>query len=133
MTPLLAYAPYLIVLAVAGSLLLESLVYVSAVYEVYRNRARNTHQLWRRVLSSRLAPRITVLMPSYNEEVWITDSVARTLALRYPDIEVIVINDGSTDSTMERLHDAFDLVDVLPIYQKRLETCLLYTSPSPRD
>ncbi len=122
MTPLLAYAPYLIVLAVAGSLLLESLVYVSAVYEVYRNRARNTHQLWRRVLSSRLAPRITVLMPSYNEEVWITDSVARTLALRYPDIEVIVINDGSTDSTMERLNDAFDLVDVLPIYQKRLET-----------
>ncbi len=122
MTELLGYAPYLLVLSVVGSLLLESLVYLSAVYELYRSRARNNHQIWRRVLGSRLAPRITVLMPSYNEEVWITDSVARTLALRYPDLEVIVVNDGSSDSTMELLEEAFDLVDVLPIYQKRIET-----------
>ena len=122
MTELLSYAPVLIAVAVVGSLLLESLLYVSSVYEISRNRARDSHQLWRRVLASPLAPRITVLMPAYNEEVWITDSVARTLALRYPDIEVIVINDGSSDTTMERLHDAFDLADILPIYQKRIET-----------
>ncbi len=122
MITVLTHAPYLIVIAVAGSLLLESMIYLSAVYEIYRGRARNHHQLWRRVLGSRLAPRVTVLMPSFNEEVWITDSVARTLALRYPDIEVIVINDGSTDSTMEKLIETFDLVDVLPIYQKRIDT-----------
>lgn len=122
MTELLSYAPWLIVIAVAGSLTLETLVYAAAIYEVHRSRARDSHQLWRRVLGSRLAPRITVLMPSFNEEVWITDSVTRTLALRYPDIEVIVINDGSTDSTMEKLTNTFDLIDVLPIYQKRIDT-----------
>ena len=122
MTQLLSFAPYLVAVAVVGSLLLETLLYGSAVYEIYRNRARDGHQLWRRVIASPLAPRITVLMPSFNEEVWITDSVARALALRYPEIEVIVINDGSTDQTMERLHETFDLADVLPIYQKRIET-----------
>ena len=119
---ILSNAPLLVAIAVVGSLLLETMLYVSAIYESRRNKARDSHQLWRRVLASPLAPRITVLMPAYNEEVWIADSVTRTLALRYPDIEVIVINDGSSDSTMERLHETFDLVDTLPIYQKRLET-----------
>lgn len=119
---ILSYAPYIIAVAVVGSLLLETLLYGSAIYEIYRNRARQSHQLWRRVLASPLAPKITVLMPSYNEEVWIVDSVTRTLALRYPDVEVIVINDGSKDATLDRLQETFELSDILPIYQKRLDT-----------
>lgn len=118
----LTSAPFILAIAVVSSLLLESFIYISAVYEIYRNRARHTHQLWRRVISSPLAPKITVLMPAYNEEIWITDSVTRTLALRYPDVEVIVINDGSKDATMERLGDTFDLIDILPIFRKRLDT-----------
>jgi len=122
MSWILDKGPILIAIAVVGSLLLETVLYVSALYEVYRNRARSSHQLWRRVLASPLAPKITVLMPAYNEEVWIVDSVTRTLALRYPNVEVVVINDGSSDATMERLQQAFALKDTLPIYQKRLDT-----------
>lgn len=122
MNQLVTYGPYMVIFALITSLVLESFIYLSAIYEVYRNRARNSHQLWRRVLASPLAPSITVLMPAYNEEVWILDSVTRTLALRYPDIEVIVINDGSSDSTMAKLNEEFELSEILPIYQKRIET-----------
>lgn len=53
---------------------------------------------------------LTVVMPAYNESAVITDSVRSSLALDYPDHEVVVVNDGSTDDTLEVLRRAFDLV-----------------------
>lgn len=44
-------------------------------------------------------PRVSVLVPAHNEEAVIARSVRAMLALDYPDFEVIVIDDGSTDNT----------------------------------
>ena len=63
--------------------------------------------LWKRYAD--LAPPIALLSPAYNEERSIVDSVRSMLALEYPAFEVIVINDGSKDSTLQTLKDAFDL------------------------
>jgi len=122
MTSVVNIAPQFLAAVVIGSIAFEVCLYLSAVVEMRTNRSRNQHQLWRRVLASPLVPRISVLVPAYNEEVWIADSVQRTLALRYPDIEVIVINDGSTDSTMRELHDTFGLSPVMLAYRRQLET-----------
>ncbi len=59
---------------------------------------------------SPFTPGITIILPAYNESAGIVESVYSLLALRYPLYEVVVVNDGSTDDTMERLTDAFDLV-----------------------
>ncbi|WAC65117.1 glycosyltransferase family 2 protein [Agrococcus sp. SL85] len=53
---------------------------------------------------------VTVIMPAYNEAAVILTSVRSVLDLRYPDHEVIVVNDGSADETMARLKDAYRLV-----------------------
>lgn len=63
--------------------------------------------LWRRSLSS--APPIALLAPAYNEAATIEDSVRSLLALEYPSFEVIVINDGSKDGTLDVLRAAFEL------------------------
>ena len=97
---------------------LQSLVYVSAFIELRRIRQRDRHQLWRRTLSSPLSPRISVLMPAYGEELTITSSTAGILALTYPNLEVVVINDGSADATLERLIEHFQLVPVHPVYRQ---------------
>lgn len=116
------FAPQLLAAVVVGSIVFEVFLYLSAVVEMRANRSRNQHQLWRRVLASPLVPRISVLIPAYNEEVWIAESVRRTLALRYPDIEVVVVNDGSTDATMRALDEEFRLSPILPTYRRQLET-----------
>ncbi len=66
--------------------------------------------LWRRYAEH--APAIAVLAPAFNEEVTIVESVKSLLALHYPDFEVIVVNDGSKDATLQRVIDHFGLAPV---------------------
>ena len=55
------------------------------------------------------APSISVLAPAYNEEATISESIKSFMMLDYPKYEVIVINDGSKDKTLERLKESFVL------------------------
>jgi cellulose synthase/poly-beta-1,6-N-acetylglucosamine synthase-like glycosyltransferase len=50
--------------------------------------------------SKGLTPKISVIVPAYNEEMTIADSFRSVLSLNYPDIEVIFVNDGSVDQTL---------------------------------
>jgi cellulose synthase/poly-beta-1,6-N-acetylglucosamine synthase-like glycosyltransferase len=59
-----------------------------------------------------LAPAISILMPAHNEVAGIVEAVRAMTALRYPDFEVVVIDDGSTDATVPVLLEAFDMVEV---------------------
>lgn len=58
------------------------------------------------------APPVSLILPTYNEEVGIVTSVGAMLALRYVEFEVIVVLDGPTDGTLDVLREAFDLVAV---------------------
>lgn len=75
-----------------------------------------------RMLSSRIAPRISVLAPAYNEAATITESVKALLTLSYPELEVVVINDGSKDETLAVLREQFELAPLHPIYQEQIYT-----------
>lgn len=58
---------------------------------------------------SPLTPAISLIVPSYNEEVSVRESVGCMLRLDYPNYEVIVVNDGSKDRTMQILVEEFKL------------------------
>jgi cellulose synthase/poly-beta-1,6-N-acetylglucosamine synthase-like glycosyltransferase len=68
------------------------------------------------LFASNVIPPVTLLAPAHNEQTTIVDSVHSLLALQYPKLEVIVINDGSADSTMAVMQKAFALrkADLLP-------------------
>ncbi len=56
------------------------------------------------------SPPITLIAPMFNEEAVCVEAVRALLGVSYPNKEILVINDGSTDATLSRLTEAFDLV-----------------------
>lgn len=67
-----------------------------------------------------LEPPISILVPAYNEEATIVASVRSLLQLDYPEFEIVVINDGSKDSTLAELTRAFTLVPFPEAYWRRI-------------
>ncbi|MBH0192104.1 MAG: glycosyltransferase [Nitrospira sp.] len=67
-------------------------------------------------------PQISILVPAYNEEQTIADSVRSLLQLQYAEFEVVVINDGSKDRTLDVLIEEFELVPFPEAYPVNLQT-----------
>lgn len=65
-------------------------------------------------------PMISLLVPAYNEEVTIVESVRSLLRLDYPNYEIVIINDGSKDDTVGILKKTFDFVRSDVDYQEVL-------------
>ncbi len=80
--------------------------------DVTRHLRRRRFDATDEAFASPLTPGITVVLPAYNEEAGIVESVRSLLSLRYPKLEVIAVNDGSTDGTLDALREAFDLAPV---------------------
>jgi cellulose synthase/poly-beta-1,6-N-acetylglucosamine synthase-like glycosyltransferase len=95
---------------------------VSAMLEMRRHASLTSGQSRWKVLSSPLAPSISLIAPAFNEESTIVESLSALLTLQYPNLEVVVINDGSKDRTIDILREHFHLVPVHPIYQRRIVT-----------
>jgi glycosyltransferase involved in cell wall biosynthesis len=64
-------------------------------------------------------PTITVLMPAYNAGNYIHEAIASVLAQSFTDFELLIINDGSTDQTMEVI-GSFDDERIVVISQDNL-------------
>jgi cellulose synthase/poly-beta-1,6-N-acetylglucosamine synthase-like glycosyltransferase len=63
---------------------------------------------------------ISVIVPAYNESDSIITSIKAMLQLEYPDYEVLVVNDGSSDDTLAKLIDEFGLQSFPEAYRNRL-------------
>lgn len=72
--------------------------------------------------SSPETPPVSVVIPAYNEEGDIVESVKSALSLNYPYFEVIVVNDGSSDGTLRRLVDSFGLRRIDLVYRDVIKT-----------
>ena len=66
--------------------------------------------------------KISVIIPAYNEEVSIEACLVSMKNLDYPDYEIIVVNDGSTDGTLEKLKEITDLEPLPSLTGAQLHT-----------
>ena len=53
-------------------------------------------------------PRVTVLMPTYNVAPWVEEAIQSVLNQTYRDFELLVVDDGSTDDTLDRVRTIDD-------------------------
>ena len=66
----------------------------------------------RALLSGNYYRPLSIIVPAYNEESTIVTNVRALLSLKYPEYEIIVVNDGSTDGGLTRLVENFRLVAI---------------------
>lgn len=107
---LVMYLAYICLVVVAFRNLISVMQLILASY-VFATRVKPSAislDLWHRY--GDLALPVSVIVPAFNEELSIVQSVRAILALEYPEHEVIVVNDGSADRTIQELIDGFDCV-----------------------
>ena len=91
---LIGYSTFLFISVVVGSL------------ELYKLHRR---EIMKNILPSDYYIPITIIVPAYNEEVTVVDTVRSLLSLEYRSYEIIVVDDGSKDDTSKKLIEAFDM------------------------
>jgi len=93
------------VILCSGSYLILNLI----AFDSLRNylRQQRTHE--DETLYTGLEPPISVIVPAYNEGKTIVASLRSILQLNYPNMEIVVVNDGSTDNTVEVMKSYFEM------------------------
>lgn len=63
---------------------------------------------------------VSLLVPAYNEQTSVVESVKSILQLQYPTFEIILINDGSSDNTLKHLINSFDMVKTKNVFRPQI-------------
>lgn len=89
--------------------LLYLVLAVVGLVENAMRRRESASEDYATLATSRFTIPVSVILAAYNEESAITPTVRSLLALDYPEFEVVVVNDGSRDGTLETLKSNFEL------------------------
>jgi cellulose synthase/poly-beta-1,6-N-acetylglucosamine synthase-like glycosyltransferase len=123
--PLLGYCIVTFII----STILTILAYFSIKKYTFTARARFDN-----LVTTKLMTGVSIITPAYNEQRSVVTHVRSLLAQNYPSLEIIVVNDGSTDATLEMLIEEFELVPVSYTYHQRIKTqpvTSVYKSTNP--
>ncbi|WP_303868442.1 glycosyltransferase family 2 protein [Acetobacterium wieringae] len=115
---------YIAYYAMAVNLIYLALLFFSYICVLRQER------LWKikdmsLLFKKRMLPSISIIAPAYNEEKTIIESANSLLNLKYPEYELIIVNDGSKDQTLNTLIRYYDLKRVDYLYDSRLSTKLV--------
>ena len=93
-----------------------------AFFSIRKNRLKEEVLDIEKRFSSEFYKPLSIIVPAYNEQETITDNLNSILKLNYPEFEIIVVNDGSTDNTMEKLKKDFNLQKFNRNYSEDIKT-----------
>ena len=85
------------------------LIMILSALEMRDHRRKNRFADYQDIITSPIAPGVSILAPAYNEGESIVQNVKSLLSLHYGKFEVVVINDGSKDDTLAKLIKSFEL------------------------
>lgn len=108
---------FILTLVLFSSYLLLGIFSAMALRKYIR---KNSYINYNTLVLSPLVPRISIIAPAFNESKSIIDNIRTLLSLYYNNFEVIIVNDGSTDDTFQKIVQAFELVKVNYYFDYRI-------------
>ena len=108
---------FIITLIIFGSYLILGIFSAIALRKYLR---KNSFINYNSLVLSPLSPKISIIAPAYNESKSIIDNIRTLLSLYYNNFEVILVNDGSTDDTFEKIRTTYDLERVNYYFDYRI-------------
>jgi cellulose synthase/poly-beta-1,6-N-acetylglucosamine synthase-like glycosyltransferase len=97
------------------------LILIFLGWQTIRRRSLSSDLLdHEQMIQSPLIRPVSIIAAAYNEEASIVSSVHSLLKLQYPKFEVVVVNDGSTDSTLDLLRKEFELHPSVLVYRHQV-------------
>ena len=106
---------FLSIIALQNLLYLAQLILAGLELRRHMLQSRRSDAWW--MLTSGITMPISILAPAFNEEATIEENIRSLLALEYPECEIIIINDGSKDQTLQKAIAAFKLTPVERAHQ----------------
>ena len=102
-----------------GSYLVLAIV---SVVETIEYKRKNSYVNYKEIMSSNNAPTISIIAPAYNESLNIVENVRSLLSNHYVNYDVIIVNDGSKDDSLEKLIKIYNLVKVDYLINEQIPT-----------
>lgn len=99
-----------------------ALLFIVAVRALYVDRKKKKYWSYVDMASSSYTPPLSLLVPCYNEAETVVDNVKALLSLEYNEFELIIVNDGSKDRTLQELIDEFNLIKIDLPYRRKIST-----------
>lgn len=93
-----------------------------SVMELSKYFTRNRRYDYNAMLGFECLPTISILAPAYNEEKTIIQNIIGLLNVKYQSFEIIVVNDGSKDNSLQTVIEYFDLVKTNQFYDMQVPT-----------
>ncbi len=95
---------------------------IISAFETVNYMKKNSFVNYTKILSSPISPSISIIAPAYNESLNIVENVRSLLSNHYVNYDVIIVNDGSKDDSLEKLIAAYDLVKVDYLINNQIPT-----------
>ena len=95
---------------------------IISAFETVDYMKKNSFVNYNEILSSTISPSISIIAPAFNESLSIIENVRSLLSSHYANYDVIIVNDGSTDDSLEKLINAYNLVKIDFLINEKLPT-----------
>lgn len=107
-----------------GSLLFLSYVFIAvwSSLELSFYVKKSKYFRFNTIKEFKVLPSISIIAPAYNEGASIVENIRSLLSLEYPKVEIIVVNDGSKDNSLQKVIDYYSMVKVKYAFNESIKT-----------
>ncbi|GKU81624.1 glycosyltransferase [Niallia sp. NCCP-28] len=97
-------------------------ILITSLLQLRREYQLNRDQTFEDYANELYTKPVSIIVPAYNEEAGIIQSIRSLLSINYPIYEIIVVNDGSKDSTLNKVIECYDMKKIDKVIRKQVET-----------